>query len=296
MRRTVCVRLYGGFMEKYFNSPSEIVEANIKAGERKAELSVGRMILLGILAGAFIALGGATSSTAVHGIADVGISRALAGVIFPVGLMMVVFLGAELFTGNSLMIMAVLEKKISWRQMIRNLVIVYFSNMLGACLIAVLLMYSGNLDYSDGLLGAYTIKVAVGKISISPLKGITSGILCNILVCIAVLMASAAKDITGKIWAIFFPIWAFVVGGFEHCVANMFYIPAGILAAQRPEYVLKAQEAYGITAEQIENISVLSSLNNLLPVTIGNMIGGMLFVGVPLAVLYGEKKLGRLKK
>lgn len=277
-------------MEKYFNSPAEIVEANIKAGERKAALSVGRMILLGILAGAFIALGGATSSTAVHGITDVGVARTVAGTIFPVGLMMVVFLGAELFTGNSLIILAVLDKKVSWKHMLRNLVIVYFSNLAGALLIAVLLVYSGNLNYSGGMLGAYTIKVAAAKLEISVVQGITSGILCNILVCIAVLMAGAAKDITGKIWAIFFPICAFVVGGFEHCVANMFYIPAGILAAMNPDYVLKAQEAYGITQGQIEGMNVLNSLNNFIPVTIGNIIGGMLFVGVLLYLAYRKQK------
>lgn len=275
-------------MGNYFNSPADIVAANINAGGRKATLPVSRMILLGILSGAFIALGGATSNTAVHGITDVGLSRTLAGAIFPVGLMMVVFLGAELFTGNCLMIMAVLQKEASWKQMLKNLVVVYFSNLVGALVIVVLLVFSGNLNYSGGLLGAYTIKVAVGKVGISPIQGITSGILCNVLVCIAVLLASAAKDITGKIWAIFFPIWAFVVGGFEHCVANMFYIPAGILAAKNPDYAVMAQEAYGITAEQIDQLTVLGSLNNFLPVTVGNMIGGMLLVGVPLWIIYGR--------
>lgn len=276
-------------MEMYFNSPAEIVEANIKAGERKAALSIHRMILLGVMAGAFIALGGAASSTAVHGIADVGVARTLAGTIFPVGLMMVVFLGAELFTGNSLMILAVLEKKVSWKRMLRNLVIVYFSNLAGALLIAVLLVFSGNLDYSGGLLGAYTIKVAVAKLDISVVQGITSGILCNVLVCLAVMMAGAAKDITGKVWAIFFPICAFVVGGFEHCVANMFYIPAGILAAMNQDYVLKAQETYGIAAEQISRLNVLNSLNNFIPVTIGNVIGGMLLVGLPFYLVYRKQ-------
>ena len=157
-----------------------------------------------------------------------------------------------------------------------------------------LIYYSGNLDYSGGLLGAYTIKVAVGKIAISPLKGITSGILCNVLVCIAILMAAASTDIVGKIWGIFFPILAFVVGGFEHCVANMFYIPVGMLAAQNPEYVAKAQEAYGLTAEQIGNLTVLNSLNNFIPVTLGNILGGMVFVGLPCFLIY--KKNWDVKK
>lgn len=276
-------------MDQFFNNPQEIVTASIKASCRKASLSTDRMVLLGMLAGAFIAFGGATSSTAAHGIVDVGIARTLAGVIFPVGLMMVVFLGAELFTGNCLIIMAVWEKQISWQQMLRNLIIVYFSNLAGALLITVLVVCSGNLNYSGGLLGAYTIKVAVAKISVSPIQGITSGILCNILVCTAILMGTAAKDVVGKIFAIFFPILAFVVGGFEHSIANMFYIPAGIMAALNPNYVAKAQDVYEITAEQLSRLNIWGSLHNFIPVTIGNIIGGMLFVGFPLYYVYKKK-------
>ena len=267
-------------MDKQFNTPSEIIEANINGAVGKANLPLGKMILLGIMAGAFIALGGATSSTAVHSIADVGLARTLAGAIFPVGLMMIVFVGGELFTGNCLITMAVLDKKVTIMKMVRNLVVVYLSNLVGALVVDFLIFYSGNLDYTNGLLGAYTIKVAIAKANITPVKAVVSGILCNILVCMAILMAGAAKDIAGKVWAIFFPIWAFVVGGFEHCVANMFYIPAGILAAGNPAYVAKAEEAYGITAAQCENLTVLHSLNNFIPVTIGNIIGGAICVGV----------------
>ena len=278
-------------MDKLFNSPEEIIATNIKLSEKKAVLSTGKLILLGIMAGVFIAFGGAASNTAVHGITDVGIARTLAGVIFPVGLIMVVFLGAELFTGNCLMIMAVRDKKISWKQMLRNLILVYFSNLVGSLLIAVLVVFCGQLDYSNGLLGAYTIKVAVAKLSISPVQGITSGILCNILVCIAILVATAAKDVSGKILGIFFPIFAFVVGGFEHCVANMYYIPAGILASWNPVYAKNAEEIYGVTAEQLEHLNMIESLHNFIPVTLGNVIGGMVFVGIPLFYIYIKWKM-----
>lgn len=267
-------------MENNFNSPDQVILGNIKTGVVKAERSIPQMILLGIMAGAFIALGGATSNVAVHGIKDVGLSRALAGAIFPVGLMLIVFVGGELFSGNCLISMAVLDKKTSIGKMIRNLVIVYFSNLLGALIIDYLIFFSGELNYSGGGLGAYTIKVAIAKINISPVAGVTSGILCNMLVCLAILAAGAAKDITGKVWAIFFPIWAFVIGGFEHCVANMFYIPAGMLAASNPDYVAKAEELYGITAEQCASLTVAGSLNNFIPVTIGNIIGGAVFIGL----------------
>lgn len=277
-------------MEKYFNSPAEVVEANMKGAEGKAALSVSKMVLLGILAGAFIALGGAASSTAAHGIADVGLTRAVCGMIFPVGLMMVILLGGELFTGNCLMIMAVLDGRVSWGRLLRNLAVVYLSNLAGALLTALLLALSGNQNYSGGLLGAYTIKTALGKAGISPVQGITSGILCNFLVCAAILMAAAAREIAGKIWAVFFPIAAFVIGGFEHCVANMFYIPAGMFAAMNPSYAAKAQEAYGITAEQLGTLNGWNGLVSLLFVTAGNVIGGMALVGVPMFLAYRKKK------
>lgn len=276
--------------EQHFNTPAEVISATLEGGKRKSQLPLGKMILLGIMAGAFIALGGATSSTAAHNISNVGLARAVSGVIFPVGLMMIVFVGGELFTGDCLMVMDVMCGKVTWKDCIRSLCIVYISNLIGALIIDVLVFYSGNLDYTSGLLGAYAIKVAVGKVSITPIKGITSGILCNILVCIAVLMAAAASDIAGKVWAIFFPIMAFVVGGFEHCVANMFYIPIGIMAASNPTYAAKAEEAYGITAEQLSQLTVLGSLQNFIPVTIGNIIGGMIFVGVPCYLIQAAKK------
>lgn len=276
-------------MEKYFNSPAEVVEANMKGAEGKAALSVSRMVLLGMLAGAFIALGGAASSTAAHGIADVGLARAVCGMIFPVGLMMVILLGGELFTGNCLMIMAVLDGRVSWGRLLRNLAVVYLSNLAGALLTALLLTLSGNQNYSGGVLGAYTIKTAVGKAGISPVQGIASGILCNFLVCAAILMAAAAREIAGKIWAVFFPIAAFVIGGFEHCVANMFYIPAGMFAAMNPAYAAKAQEAYGITAEQLGTLNGWNGLVSLLFVTAGNVIGGMALVGVPMFLAYRKK-------
>lgn len=275
--------------EARMNKPVEIIEKNMKACEEKAKLALGKMILLGIIAGAFIALGGATSSTAVHALENVGVARVLAGTIFPVGLMMIVFVGGELFTGNCLIVQAMIDKRVPWTACVRNLVVVYFSNLIGALIIDVLIYFSGNLDYTGGLLGAYAIKVAVGKVAITPLKGITSGILCNILVCIAILMAAAAKDVTGKIWANFFPIMAFVVGGFEHCVANMFYIPVGMMAAHNSIYVQKAQEAYGITQAQIDGLTVWNSLGNFVPVTIGNILGGMLFVGVPCYFIYKKE-------
>ncbi len=273
------------------NNPKEIIEANMKGAVTKATLPLGRMIVLGIMAGMFIALGGAISNTAVHDIANVGLARTLAGVIFPVGLLMIILVGGELFTGNCLMIMATMNKQIKVSALLRNLVVVYFSNLLGSLIIDVLIFYSGNLDYTGGALGAYTIKVALGKVNIAPGKAIVSGILCNFLVCMAILMATSAKDVIGKIFATWFPIFAFVIGGFEHIVANMFYIPTGILAASNPDYVAKAQELYGITSEQLSALDLSGLIHNFIPVTIGNVLGGMVFIGCTLYFIhYGSEK------
>ncbi len=271
------------------NDPITVIENNIQAGIKKASLPLGKMILLGIFAGAFIALGACTSSTAVHNIDNVGIARFLAGCIFPVGLILVVFTGGELFTGNNLMILAVMDRKIRLSRMLRNLTVVYFANLAGSLFVVLLIYLSGNLDYSGGLMGAYTIKVAVNKAALSPLQCISSGILCNTLVCLAILIAGAAKDAAGKILGIFFPIFAFIAGGFEHIVANMYYIPAGMMAMLDPVYVEKAKETFSLSDAQLSLLSFPGILPSFLFVTIGNVLGGMGFVGVLHSILYRKK-------
>lgn len=272
-------------MNSNMNTPAELIEANINAGVTKAHLPLGKMILLGMMAGAFIALGGSSSNVAVHTIADVGLARTLAGCIFPVGLMMIVLVGGELFTGNCLITMGVLEKKVKASEMVRDLIIVWLSNLVGALLIDVIIFFSGQYNYTGGALGAYTIKVALGKTNLSFGTAFTSGIMCNILVCGAILLAASAKDVIGKLFACFFPILAFVVSGYEHCVANMYYIPAGILSATRAEYVAKAEELYGITAAQCASVNVGSMMKNLVPVTLGNIVGGAL-LGIVCFYIY----------
>lgn len=270
------------------NTPDQIIEGNINGGVKKASLPLGKMILLGIFAGAFVALGANSSNVAAHKLVltDVGLARTVAGTIFPVGLLMIILVGGELFTGNCLITMAVLEKKTTWAKMLRNLVVVFFANMVGSVFVAVVGYLSNQFNYSGGLLGAYTINVAVGKASISPVAGFTSGILCNVLVCLAILLAASAKDTIGKVFACFFPIYAFVVAGFEHCVANMYYIPAGMVAAMNPNYVAKAQEMFGVTEQQLANLSIGGFVQNLIPVTLGNFVGGAFCVGAMAFAIY----------
>ena len=263
--------------------PQQIVAANISAGKAKAELPLFRMILLGIFAGMFIACGASASSVAMHAISNVGLARLVAGCVFPVGLMMIVFVGGELFTGDCLMIMGCLHKKYSVWSMLRVLAIVFIFNFVGAAVFALLVNATTQFGYTGNLMGAFTIKVAMGKLDLSFGSAFISGILCNFFVCVAVLMAASTKEIAGKVWAIFFPIMAFVISGFEHCVANMYYIPAAIFASGNEAYAQAAMDAYGYTAQQLANLTWGNFLiNNLLPVTLGNIVGGMLLVGVPL--------------
>lgn len=274
-----------------FQTITEVIEQNIQNGIKKTNLTTKKLILLGIAAGFFIGIGAEASSLAMHGISNVGLARTVAGAVFPIGLMLIVLLGGELFTGNCLISMAVYDKKTKLKGIIRNLTIVYISNFIGAALMAWMINNCGQLNFSDGGAGAFTIKVALGKVGIDPMQAIVSGILCNVLVCLAIFMAATAKDVAGKCIAIFFPIFVFVISGFEHCVANMYYIPAGIFAAHNPLYAAKATELYGITAEQLSGLNFGTIFSNLIPVTIGNIIGGMVFVGLLYWYLYRKKEV-----
>lgn len=278
-------------MEGYL-SVKEVIEKYIEGCQTKAEMSTNKLFWKAVMAGIMIGMGAAASSVAAHTIADVGLARLAAAVVFPVGLMMVILLGAELFTGDCLVAMSVFDGKQKLSSAVRIMVLVYLGNFVGATLLAILISMSGQLNYSVGVLGAYTIKVALGKVNITFTQGVISGALCNILVCAAVLMAMCAKDITGKLLASFFVIMLFVTAGFEHCVANMYYITAGLLAMQNPQYAELAMSTYGYSMEQLEQLNWTSYLvSNLLPVTIGNIIGGILLVGAPMFYLNTNKAL-----
>lgn len=273
-----------------FNAPDALTRMKVNEAKIKTEFSIWKVIVLGMMAGLFIAIGASSSNLAVHAISNPGVAKLVAGCIFPVGLMMIVVIGGELFTGDCMVVFGCYHKNISVLALCRLLVIVWLSNMLGSLILAGLVYASGQYDMSAGLLGAYTIKVAMGKVSLSSGRALSSGILCNIIVCIAVLFAGAAKDISGKLWGCFFPIMTFVVGGYEHCVANMYYIPAGMLCLTNDTYRQVAMDTYGYTAEQLSALSMKGLfVNNLLPVTIGNMIGGMVFVALPLYLIHKNK-------
>lgn len=253
------------------NTPPQIAETMLTGMTGKSKLPIVKMFLLGILAGAFIAFGAEAANIASHNITEVGIQRLVMGCVFPVGLIMVVLLGTELFTGNCMMFAALCDKRIGFAALLRNWVVVYLGNMVGAAIIVLLVNLFGQLGYSDNGLAVLTIKIAAAKAGLSFGKAFFGGILCNILVCIAVLLAMASKEVIGKILGIWFPIMAFVLSGFEHSVANMYYIPAGIFAAMNPDYANAAIQA-GV---DLTNVSVMGFISNLVPVTLGNIVGGV---------------------
>lgn len=279
-------------MEKNYYTQSEIIDNAINDYTHKANYSVIKVVLYGLMAGMFIAIGAQGSTLASHNIADPGVAKTVAGVVFPVGLMLIVLIGGQLFTGNCLLFMAGFDKKISWAKIAKNLAIVWVSNLIGALFIASMCYFSGQFDFNHGALGAYTIKNAVAKANIDPFQGFLSGILCNIIVCAAILVAGSAKDVVGKIAGVFFTIFVFVISGFEHCIANAYYLPAGLLASRNNDYVEIAKEAYHLTTEQINSLTVSNAfLHNMLPVTIGNIIGGGIIIGGIMFLCHRSKKL-----
>lgn len=259
-------------------TPKEILNKLSDTAVTKAGGSTRTLILMAILAGAYIAFGGFASTMASYNlIADpdtFGLGKLVSGCVFPIGLMLVVLCGAELFTGNCLMVIGLSDRRISVGAMLRNWGIVYIGNFIGAMIVVLMVTYAAPLDSSGGLLGAIMVKTAIGKVSMDFGKALVLGILCNWLVCLAVWMATGAKETISKIFSIFFIIMAFVVSGFEHSIANMYFIPAGLIVSANDAYVqLLGLDPSGLTVGSF-------LINNLLPVTIGNIIGGSVFVGM----------------
>lgn len=265
-------------------SQAEVLQNMVGVGKRKASLTITKMLILGILSGIHIAIAGAAANTAFATIENASMARLISAVVFPGGLAMVVLLGSELFTGNSLMAISALEKGIKITAMLKNWFFVYIGNLIGSIFIAWIVNSSHQLSLFNNTLAGTTINIAAGKTAISFGDAFLKGILCNMLVCFAVLMAAAAKDVAGKILAIFFPIMIFVLSGYEHSVANMFYIPAGLFALSNPVYA--AATAIDTASLTWGNFFV----NNLLPVTLGNLIGGVVIVAFGFWYSFTSKK------
>lgn len=258
-------------------APKTIAETvATKIGVGKTTSPWVAVFVLGILAGCYIGFGGLLSTVVTFDMAErmgIGFTRFMGGAVFSLGLMLVVIAGAELFTGNNLMVSSVLQREITFSAMMKRWGLVYLANFIGSIFLALMLYLSGLWKMGDGALGVYSVGLAAKKVSLSFTEALFRGIGCNWLVCLAVWMALASRQVIGKIFAIFFPIMGFVAIGFEHCIANMYFIPAGIFLKN-----ILASKLDSSTAGYLTWGSFL--YKNLLPVTIGNVIGGAVFVGM----------------
>jgi len=257
--------------------PTDIARKAEAVGAQKARMDFASLIVLAVLAGAFIGLGAMFATTVLagtDGVLPFGISRLIAGLVFCLGLILVVVGGAELFTGNTLMVMALGAGKITLLEMLRAWFVVYLGNLIGAMSTAILVFLAGQYLAGDGAVAGVALKLASDKVALPFARAFFLGILCNVLVCLAVWLSLGARSTTDKVVAVLFPVSAFVAAGFEHSVANMYLIPLGLLIQSwGPEGLLVSAQVASV------QLTWPAFLASLVPVTLGNMVGGGVLVG-----------------
>lgn len=268
-------------------SPDEIARKISAVSKKKTALDFFRLFVLAILAGAFIGFGAEFYTLVVH---DSGLSYGLnslvGGLVFSLGLILVVLAGAELFTGNTLIVMGYVEGYVTTRRLFRSWAIAYVGNLVGSLILVALMYYSYQWKANGALVGAKALLIANAKVNLGFWQAFVRGILCNILVCLAIWLCFGARSTVDKILAVIFPVTAFVASGFEHCVANMYFIPMGLLLKSQPTVVAAAESITGQTLA-FAHLNVPGFLvKNLLPVTLGNILGGSLCVGIVYWSIY----------
>lgn len=267
--------------------PGEMAERAERVGVAKAELPASKTFVLAVLAGAFIGLGAvfATTVTAGGGL-PYGVSKLLGGLVFCLGLILVVVAGAELFTGNNLIVMAWASRRISTAKLLRNWGIVYAGNFVGSVATAALVVVAGQYTSGGGVVGANVLAIADAKCQLGFTQAFALGVLCNALVCLAIWLCFSARSTTDKVLCIIFPITAFVAAGFEHSIANMYFIPAALFvqSSAGPDF----WSAIGTAPGAYEALSWAAFAKNLVPVTLGNIVGGSLMVGAVYWFVYGR--------
>lgn len=245
------------------HSPLEIAKNYVDIGIHKTMLSAFKMTLLGFFAGLFISFAGIAATTATATMETASAGRLIAAIVFPAGMAMVLIAGSELFTGNNLIIISVLEKKVTVWKMLKNWFFVYIGNFIGALFVSLMVTYGHVPDLFGGTLAEAVINSGVIRTSMDFGDALIKGVLCNILVCIAVWMAFASKDVSGKLLISFWPVMLFVLCGFEHCIADMYFCMAALFTSAE----------YGIQADTLTWANFIT--HNLIPVTLGNLIGGV---------------------
>lgn len=267
--------------------PPEMAEKAEETGVRKANLDATRTFVLAVLAGAFISLGAAFSTTVATGTGDApyGWSRLLVGLSFSIGLVLVVVGGAELFTGNNLIVMAWASGKVTTVRLLRNWAIVYAGNFVGAVATSIAIYATGQYGFAGGSVGATALGIANTKSNLPFGQAVALGVMCNALVCLSVWLSYSARSTTDKILSVFAPITAFVALGFEHSIANMYFIPLGLFI--KVGAADSFWQGIGKTPSSYPDLTVRNFLaGNLLPVTMGNVIGGALLVGLVYWFVY----------
>lgn len=289
--RTIGVPQTGKLPTVAFDAPPDIAAAVCDASKKKAALPLLNLFILGILAGAYIAIGAQLSNIVTNDLAAYlgdGFSRLMGGMVFSVGLVLVILCGAELFTGNNLvMALGACTKRVTGGQLLANWGIVFVANFVGSLLVVALIYGSGLWTANGALVGAKAVMTANAKVNLTWGSALCRGIMCNWLVCLAVWLSFAGRDAVSKILGIMLPIAAFVASGFEHSVANMYFIPMGITLSNEPTVLAALAKTLTNPGAALANLTWGGFfLRNLIPVTIGNIIGGAVFVGGAYWVAY----------
>lgn len=260
-------------------APADIAKKVESAGIKKANLNFLSLVLLSILAGAYIAIAGEFYTLVIFDSnLSFGLTKLIGGLCFSIGLILVVIAGAELFTGNTMIIMAFASRVVTWKQLLKNWVISYLGNLVGSLSVVFIMFLTNQWKTKEFMLGAKAVQIAATKTNLGFVEAFASAILCNALVCLAVWLCFSARTVISKIAAIIFPITAFVASGFEHSIANMYFIPMGIVLKNNPKVI----EALNKIAPNLNlsRLNIIGFLGNLLPVTLGNIIGGAIMVGL----------------
>jgi formate/nitrite transporter len=268
-------------------SPPQIASRIDKVATVKARLSFAQTFILGVLAGFYIGIGAqfatlVTSDSTLH----FGLTSLIGGIVFSLGLMLVVIGGAELFTGNCLIIMGYVSKRITTRELLNNWIISFLGNFVGSLTMVCWMYKTHQWEFFHHMVGAKALLIAHTKVNLTFKTALARGVLCNAMVCLAVWLCFSGRSVTDKVLSIVFPIGGFVASGFEHCVANMYFIPMGIVLGKNPAVVAAAEKMAGKTLDLSQLTWSGFFVNNLLPVTMGNIVGGVILVGIVFWFVY----------
>ncbi|KAA0245648.1 MAG: formate/nitrite transporter family protein [Candidatus Brocadia sp. AMX2] len=268
-------------------SPPQIASRIDKIATVKARLSFAQTFILGVLAGVYIGIGAqfatlVTCDSTLH----YGLTSLIAGIVFSLGLMLVVIGGAELFTGNCLIIMGYVGKRITTRELLNNWIISFLGNLVGSLTMVCWMYKTHQWEFFHNMVGAKALLIAHTKVNLTFKTALARGVLCNAMVCLAVWLCFSGRSVADKVLSIVFPIGGFVASGFEHCVANMYFIPIGIVLRKNPAIVAAAEKMAGKTVDLSQLTWNGFFVNNLLPVTLGNIVGGVILVGIVFWFVY----------